>query len=126
MRYGYHRFARCRNAQFSCSNWGILFNQQLDARVLTGIRGFSSAVLQGSEVHANGFVLGRTQMSTTLSTMIGQSATTGSDVEGAELVTVEDAIDSFFLQKGCTVLQNKFGISCTSEYRCANVAILKN
>lgn len=110
MRYGYHRFARCRNAQFSCSNWGIMFNQQLDARVLTGIRGFSSAVIQGSENHTGGFVLGQTRMSTTLASMIGQSATTNSDGEGAELIQIEDVIDSFFLQRGCSLLQHKFGV----------------
>jgi len=110
MRYGYHRFARCRNAQFSCSNWGILFNQQLDARVLTGVRGFSSVITQGSEFHSLGFTLGQTSMSTTLVSMLGQSATSDADGEGAELSALEDAIDSVFLQRGSLLLQQRFGV----------------
>merc|ERR1719234_191666 len=115
MRYGYHRFARCRNAHLSCSNWGIMFNQQLDARILTGLRGCSSMVTQGSEYHSLGFMLGQTSASTTLASILGQSTTKDSDGEGAEVISIEDVIDSYFLQKGCTVLQHKFGVSSIRE-----------
>jgi len=88
----------------------------LDQRVLTGVRGLSTSVVtQGCEFNPEGFFLGQTNPST-LASILAQATSTEGDGEGAELVSIEDALDTHFLQKGYTVMQHKkFGIQCTLD-----------
>eukprot|EP00397_Hematodinium_sp_SG-2012_P061466 GEMP01081448.1.p1 GENE.GEMP01081448.1~~GEMP01081448.1.p1 ORF type:complete len:103 (+),score=10.04 GEMP01081448.1:58-366(+) len=85
MRFGFHRFARCRNAMFSpfCEN----FNRLLDQRMLTGFRGFSSVITQGSEYHRGGFALGQTA-SSSLSTMIQEALCQNTEDDGYQTGSV--------------------------------------
>eukprot|EP00397_Hematodinium_sp_SG-2012_P068121 GEMP01108915.1.p1 GENE.GEMP01108915.1~~GEMP01108915.1.p1 ORF type:complete len:118 (+),score=13.16 GEMP01108915.1:54-407(+) len=109
MRFGFHRFARCRNAMFSpfCEN----FNRLLDQRMLTGFRGFSSVITQGSEYHRGGFALGQTA-SSSLSTMIQEALCQNTEDDVLQVVLAEETLlESQLDQKGwciaCTTVRHR-------------------
>eukprot|EP00397_Hematodinium_sp_SG-2012_P062147 GEMP01083407.1.p1 GENE.GEMP01083407.1~~GEMP01083407.1.p1 ORF type:complete len:126 (+),score=16.40 GEMP01083407.1:143-520(+) len=105
MRFGFFRFARCRNVQSSCSNWGLLFNMQFDQRVLTGFRGFPSMVTQGCELHQEGFLLGQTSGST-IPPLLRLSGC-ADDGEGSEMATMAEVLEAFLVRKGYSGIQHK-------------------
>lgn len=101
MRFGHHRFSRCRNAHLSSFN--MAFNAQLDARLIAGVRNIQTSLLMGgSEYRAQGFVMGQTAQSQ-LSTILSE-ALASSDDEVLETISLEDALESLIGQKSWRML----------------------